>query len=103
MSSPSAAYGRTFRETKSRPVHRWYSYVEGFSADYLVSALDEVGDAKSCYDPFGGTGTTLIEASWRGIPGYFAESNPFMAFVIHAKVNSAAWAAANLDEASNAL
>jgi hypothetical protein len=99
-----AAYGRTFRETKTLPVHRWYSFVEGFSANYLVATLDEIGSSVgSCFDPFGGSGTTLVEAAHRGITGYYAEANPFMAFVVDAKVNAASWAAANVSLATEGL
>ncbi len=96
--------GRTFRETRRRPVHRWYSYVEGFSADYIVATLDNLDcDRASIYDPFGGTGTALVEAARRGIPSFYAEANPFMAFVIDAKVNAGRWAARNKTLARSAL
>jgi hypothetical protein len=96
--------GRTFRETRRQPVHRWYSYVEGFSADYIVATLDSLGGGQaSIYDPFGGAGTALVEASRRGIPSFFAEANPFMAFVVDAKVNAGRWAARNKALARSAL
>jgi hypothetical protein len=86
--------GRTFRDTRTRPVHRWFGFVEGFSADYLVATLDELANAtNSIYDPFGGAGTALVEASQRGVSSFYAEANPFMAFVIDAKVNASRWAA----------
>jgi SAM-dependent methyltransferase len=96
--------GRTFRETRQNAFHRWYSYVEGFSADYIVATLAELGDSPaSLYDPFGGSGTALVEAARRGIPSYFAEANPFMAFVCEAKINSAGWAAEHLSTAVDLL
>jgi hypothetical protein len=96
--------GRTFRETRRRPVHRWYSYVEGFSADYIVATLDNLAsDRASIYDPFGGTGTALVEAARRRIPSFYAEANPFMAFVVDAKVNAGRWAARNKTLARSAL
>jgi hypothetical protein len=100
----SRPYGRTFRESQAMPVHRWYSYVEGFSASYLVSTLADLEEVPgSVYDPFGGAGTTLVEASKRGIPTFFAEANPFMAFVTETKVNSAQWAARNRHIATELL
>jgi hypothetical protein len=99
-----ATFGRTFRESRSRPGHRWYSFVEGFSSAYLVSTLDELGtDAQSVYDPFGGAGTALLEASQRGMHSFYAEANPFMAFVIDTKVNAGQWALRNETRAREAL
>jgi hypothetical protein len=96
--------GRTFRDTRARPVHRWFGYVEGFSADYLTTTLDELaGASASIYDPFGGAGTALLEASQRGLPSFFAEANPFMAFVSDTKVNAGLWAACNRGAAREAL
>jgi hypothetical protein len=96
--------GRTFRETRRHAVHRWYSYVEGFSADYLIAKLDEIGEERlSVYDPFGGAGTALVEASRRGLSSFFAEANPFMAFVIDTKVNAGRWAALNKECARDSL
>lgn len=96
--------GRTFRETRLLPIHRWYSYVEGYSADYLVATLGEFGAGiRNVYDPFGGTGTALLEAAKRGVPSYYAEANPFMAFVIDSKINAAAWARRNLEAARTGL
>ncbi|MFZ1153973.1 MAG: hypothetical protein WAN93_03615, partial [Solirubrobacteraceae bacterium] len=85
-------------------MHRWYSYVEGFSADYIVATLDNLSDDQaSIYDPFGGTGTALVEATRRGHPSFYAEANPFMAFVVDAKVNAGRWAARNKTLARSAL
>jgi hypothetical protein len=101
---PHNGLGRTFRETRLRPVHRWYSYVEGFSADYIAAALDSVAaTTSSIYDPFGGTGTALVEASCRGLKSFYAEANPFMAFVIDTKVNAGLWAARHRGRARRAL
>lgn len=93
----SSGVGLTFRDSKSRAIHRWYPYVEGFSAEYVRSLI--VGNGKkpkSIYDPFGGSGTTQLEASKLGIQSYFSEINPFMAFVALTKVNGTAWARQNL-------
>lgn len=38
-------------------------------------------------DPFCGTGTTLVEAKFRGIPSLGVDSNPFSAMTSRAKVN----------------
>ena len=95
---PRRSVGVTFHDSRAAPIHRWYPYVEGFSAAYVAGALDRYatrGDV--IYDPFGGTGTTLIEASYRGMPSIYSEINPAMAFIADAKTTGAAWAQKNKD------
>lgn len=93
----SQTVGLTFREGKSLPIHRWYKYVEGFSPGYVRRMLTNTKpNIRSVYDPFGGCGTTQLEASMLGIPSFFSEINPFLAFVANTKVNSAGKARQNL-------
>lgn len=89
----SSTLGITFRESKTRPIHRWYPYVEGFDADYVQSKIASAKHVvKNLYDPFGGAGTMPLEASKLGIESAFSELNPFMAFVCLTKVNATGWA-----------
>ena len=80
----------TFELNKVEPIHGWYSYVEGYSSCLVTDELDLLKDKKiKCiYDPFGGTGTTPLVASQRGIDSYYSETNPFMLGVIDTKINS---------------
>lgn len=94
--SGSPSVGLTFRDSKAAPYHRWYPYVEGFSADYVADLMGRFGQPHAVYDPFGGAGTTLVEASIRGIPSGYSEINPFMRSIADAKVNSAVWARQHL-------
>lgn len=82
----------TFALNKSVPVHRWYSYIEGFSSCFVEKELNNIlpeshGIIK-LYDPFNGTGTTGLVGTMRGIKPYYSESNPFMQFVAETKINS---------------
>ncbi|MBX3391110.1 MAG: hypothetical protein KF787_00540 [Phycisphaeraceae bacterium] len=87
------ALGVTFQETRRHPVHRWYPYVEGFSATYVRDTLMRDGRIpKSVYDPFGGAGTTMLTASALGVSSYYSEINPLMVFVADAKTRCAHWA-----------
>lgn len=90
-------YGLTFRDSKKQPYHRWYPYVEGFSAPYVSGVLKRFAPVERILDPFGGAGTTQVEASANGIQVYYSELNPFMQFVSDTKVNAAIWARGNLD------
>jgi hypothetical protein len=86
------ALGLTFRGSKTEPFHRWYPYVEGFSAQYVRDMLAQFPTPGPVYDPFGGAGTTLLEASRLGTVSGYAEVNPFMRFVAETKINAAIWA-----------
>lgn len=92
------ALGVTFQETRRHPVHRWYPYVEGFSATYVRDTLMRDGRVpKSVYDPFGGAGTTMLTASALGVSSYYSEINPLMVFVADAKTRCAHWARVHYD------
>lgn len=90
MNKPySKAAAGTFVLNKGEPIHRWYSYLEGYSSCLIEDLLKEVGTdrVQTVYDPFCGTGTTSLVASKYGITSYYSETNPFMQQVIEAKVN----------------
>lgn len=79
----------TFILNRDQPIHRWYSYIEGYSSALVEAELDALQDRsiKTIYDPFGGTGTTLLCASARDIVPYYSETNPFMNHVVRTKIN----------------
>lgn len=83
--------GGTFSLNKCEPIHRWYSYVEGYSSCLIAEELDKLlsmnSNIKTIYDPFCGTGTTALVASCQGINSFYSESNPFMQKVIETKIN----------------
>jgi len=58
----------TFRSNESLPVHRWWPYVQGYSAEFVRGTLAEqgVGPKSVVLDPFCGSGTTLVEARRAG-------------------------------------
>ena len=86
----SKAAAATFILNKEEPIHSWYSYLEGYSSCLINDLILEIGveNIKKVYDPFGGTGTTPLVASFYGIKSYYCETNPFMQQVIEAKINS---------------
>lgn len=97
----SMPLGLTFRDSKSQPVHRWYSYVEGFSSSWIESQLEK--NPQRVYDPFGGSGTTQLEASKRGIESLYSEINPFMCFVAETKINSSIILMENMGETVSSI
>jgi hypothetical protein len=76
------------------PIHRWFRFKEGFSADllgYAVKSLGTIGNELRLLDPFCGVGTTLLSAQELSASGLRVnaigiERNPFIAFVAQAKL-----------------
>jgi len=58
----------TFRSNESLPVHRWWPYVQGYSAEFVAGVLRDaaLGARATVLDPFAGSGTTLVEARRAG-------------------------------------
>ena len=85
----SKAAAGTFALNKSQSLHRWYSYLEGYSGQLIEDIILELGPDRiqTIYDPFCGTGTTSLVASSYGITSFYSETNPFMQLVIEAKIN----------------
>lgn len=85
----SKAAAGTFILNKTESIHRWYSYLEGYSSCLIDDLICNIGveNIKTIYDPFCGTGTTALVASKYGISSYYSETNPFMRMVIETKIN----------------
>jgi hypothetical protein len=61
------------------------------------------GTPASVYDPFGGAGTTQLTASVAGVPSWYSEVNPFMAFIADTKVEATRVARADLKQTKTLL
>jgi DNA modification methylase len=59
----------TFRANDTEPVHRWWPYVQGYSADFVRGVLEaaRLPPGSTVLDPFAGSGTTLVEARRAGL------------------------------------
>lgn len=77
----------TFVNSKNVPFQRWYPYIEGYSPDFVKSLIDEYR-IKDCviYEPFAGTGTTIIAADQCGLSSVYSEVNPLLQFLIQTKI-----------------
>lgn len=70
------------------PVHRWFRFSAGFSAQWVESVITKakgLGNV-TLLDPFAGSGTTLLAAEQRGVECYGVEAHPFMARIAKAKL-----------------
>src|SRR4029077_318411 len=72
---------------QDRPVHDWYRFVLSYPP-HLVRRLIErfnLNQTDLLFDPFCGTGTTLIEAKLRGIPSIGCDAHPLAVLVSRVK------------------
>ncbi len=84
----SEASSSTFVNNMSLPVHRWFRYSAGFSAEWterLIRSVAPDGPVR-CFDPFSGSATTLIAAEAAGVESFGIDSHPFVARVAKAKL-----------------
>ena len=73
------------------PVHRWFRYSAGFSAEWVKWLLAErKGSDHRVLDPFVGSGTTCLACDEMGAPSYGLEAHPFVHRVARAKLSYSA-------------
>jgi len=80
----------TFQLNKFKEIHSWFPYLAGFSDDLVESIINEYHITKNhkIFDPFAGSGTTLLSAKQRNIFSEGTEINPFVSFVANTKLYS---------------
>ena len=84
------AVGHTsnFLNNMRLPIHRWFRYSAGFSAEWVKFVLAErIDKVPRVLDPFVGSGTTCIACDEMGIPSYGIEAHPFVYRVARAKLS----------------
>lgn len=82
----------TFINNMSLPVHRWFRYTAGFSAQWVMDEVKKYINEKrieniKVLDPFAGSGTTLLSCDELGVTSYGFESHPFISKVAQAKLS----------------
>jgi DNA modification methylase len=61
------------------PVHRWFRYSAGFSAEWVKWLLAERNESRlQVLDPFVGSGTTCLACDEMGVASYGLEAHPFV-------------------------
>jgi len=79
----------TFSGNLSLPIHRWFRYSAGFSANWVHSVIEQEkskGRTK-VLDPFGGSGTVLLESELCGVDSIGIEAHPFIVRIARAKLH----------------
>lgn len=67
----------TFTDNMKLPIHRWFRYSAGFSADWVETAIAKL-EPQTILDPFAGSGTVSVVADKLGIQSYGVEAHPFV-------------------------
>lgn len=77
----------TFVDNMKLPVHRWFRYPAGFSAEWVESEIRNRGQGLNVFDPFAGSGTTLLAAESADAEALGQEAHPFVYRVSNAKLD----------------
>jgi len=76
----------TFRGGAHEPLHDWYPYLEGYSPQFVETALQRFAPtARAVIDPFAGVGTTPITVAQMGIRSFYCELNPLLQYLVETK------------------
>lgn len=78
----------TFIDNMKLPVHRWFRFSAGFSGTWAEQVIKEAAEQRTTrvFDPFAGSGTTLIAAENAGVESYGIDTHPFVSRITSAKL-----------------
>ena len=78
----------TFVDNMKLPVHRWFRFSAGFSAQWVESVITKAKEQGNVtvLDPFAGSGTTLLASEKSGVECYGVEAHPFVARIARTKL-----------------
>jgi hypothetical protein len=79
----------TFTDNMKLPVHRWFRYSAGFSAEWVKQVIENKTKTNSLnlLDPFAGCGTTLLAAQASKVSCIGFERHPLVHKIAHAKLH----------------
>ena len=88
--SPKWEGGRsTFIHNMRLPVHGWFRFPAGFSAEWAESVIESrkvMVDGLAFLDPFAGVGTSVLSAERAGVRAFGVEAQPFIQRIAEAKM-----------------
>ena len=78
----------TFADNMKLPIHRWFRYSAGFSAEWVAREISEYKGSETIkvLDPFAGSATTLLSAESVNTMAVGFETHPFIYRVAKAKL-----------------
>ena len=71
-------------------IHNWYNFTLGYSPefpDFIIDRRKSLNKASLIFDPFLGSGTTMVCAKTKGFKSVGIEANDFFAFAAEVKLN----------------
>jgi len=79
----------TFVDNMRLPIHRWFRYSAGFSAQWVSQVLSNARSpgTLTLLDPFVGSGTTVLAGEACGVKSAGIEAHPFVARIATAKLS----------------
>jgi DNA modification methylase len=79
-----------FKQAKLFPRHRWYTYKEGFSPQFVEDFINRFATTSKniVFDPFGGIGTTVLQGSMLNYQSFSNDINPLSNYVALVKTDS---------------
>jgi hypothetical protein len=78
----------TFIDNMKLPVHRWFRYSAGFSAEWVKETIRQYAKNRSVIlDPFAGSGTTLVAATEMQFPSIGFEKQYFVNRIANIKLH----------------
>lgn len=91
-----------FSQTKNLPITNWFYFQEGYSPKLVMKVLEKINLTNgnlTIFDPFVGSGTTLLTAKQLGFKSSGFEINPFSCFI--AKIKTQNYTNVNLEQLKN--
>ncbi|WP_051269831.1 hypothetical protein [Flavobacterium suncheonense] len=76
----------TFIDNMKLPVHGWFRYTAGFSAEWVKTVFDKFPESNNILDPFVGSGTVLLEGQLNGKNTYGVEAHMLIHKVAESKL-----------------
>ena len=71
------------------PFQTWHHFKEAFAPELVARAVTESDlQVHTCFDPFGGSGTSALACQFLGVHSISVEVNPFLADLAIAKLSS---------------
>jgi len=70
-----------FQNAHKTPIQRWFPYREGYSTKLVNSFLNELKITGNVFDPFCGSGTTLLSSRNNNLNSFGVDINPISALV----------------------
>jgi len=87
-SNINASSSTTFIDNMKLPIHRWFRYSAGFSAEWVKYIIKKYAKKDSIIlDPFAGSGTTLVAANELNVPSIGYEKHYFVHRLANTKLH----------------